>query len=166
MRSIIAFVTLPLLIESILRSISLFVPLKTLWEKNRNYMYNDYSIMNLQGSKSNLCLDSSLEKPQWGKHEIKHNSNMNNDYSIMNPWDSRNNQCLDIISRKTLVEKTWDKAYACINHCLVKNFVWENLMVKTHKRKECNVKRFNKVHHSKSLPLKLASLLAISFQFP
>jgi hypothetical protein len=48
-------------------------------------MYNDYSIMNLQGSRSNLCLDSSLEKPQWGKHEIRHNRNMNNDYSIMNP---------------------------------------------------------------------------------
>jgi hypothetical protein len=31
-------------------------------------------------------------------------------------------------------------------------------MEKTHKRKECNVKRFNKVHHSESLPEACKSL--------
>ena len=50
-------------------------------------MYDYYSVINLQGLRSNIyiCLDFiSKKKPLWGK--------------------------------------TRDKAYACIEHCLIKNF--------------------------------------------
>jgi hypothetical protein len=50
---------------------------------------------------------------------------MSVDYYIMNLQGLRSNPCFDFIFRKTPVGKTWDKAYAYINHCLIKNFVWE-----------------------------------------
>jgi hypothetical protein len=42
------------------------------YEKNRNNLFGDYSIMNLQGLRSNPCPVLSLEKTLWGKHEIRH----------------------------------------------------------------------------------------------
>jgi hypothetical protein len=75
--------------------------------------------MNLQGLRSNPCLDFIFRKPQWGKHEISHTL------------------ALIIVSLKTLYEK--------------------NLMVKTHKRKEYNVKRLTSSIIQR-VPLKLASL--------
>jgi len=39
----------------------LLIPLKNLVGKNRNNLSADYT-----------CLGLSLEKPRWGKHEIRH----------------------------------------------------------------------------------------------
>jgi len=63
--------------------------LKTLWEKIRNNMNDYYFAINLQGLGSNIyALILSLEKPLWGKHEIRHML------------------VLYIVSLKTLNEKT------------------------------------------------------------
>jgi len=55
----------------------LLIPLKNLVGKNRNNLSDDYT-----------CLGLSLEKPRWGKHEIRHMLASN------------------IVSLKTLYEKT------------------------------------------------------------
>ena len=61
--------------------------LKTLREKIRNNMYDYYSVINLQGLRSNIYI-----------------------YALI------------LSLKKIPVGKTRDKAYACIEHCLIKNF--------------------------------------------